>query len=198
MNDQAARPFAGQVGVCAVLADMLIDKGIISQSEFFDRFRRAKAASGGQTGGLADIINDLELSAAGRSATAPEASALTGQIVLVVEQEESLTRDLLEALENAGAEAMVARSAAEALSRVAQFDFSAAVLDWRPDRREHRTLTRWLREDGVRVLFHAVRPAEDGMATCGGPMLPKPAPAEDIVEALAQLVGQVDASTVAA
>ena len=200
MNDQAARPFAGQVGACAVLVDMLIDRGIISQSEFFDRFRRAHVASGGQATarGLADIVANLEPSGAGRSTTAPEASVLSGQAVLVVEPEETLARELLEALENAGAEALVARSAAEALSRVAQFDFSAAVLDWRPERREHRALTRWLREDGVRVLFHAARPAEEGMVACGEPMLLKPAPVEDIVKALAQLVGQVDASTVAA
>lgn len=159
MNDQAAKLFAGQMSVCAVLVDMLIDKGIITHDEFFDRFQQTRA--------------------------------LAGQTVLVVEEDPPMARELLAVLENAGAEVLVARNAAEALSRIAQFDFSAAVLDWRPERREHRAATRWLREDGVRILFYAEHPPEDAMAACGDPILVKPAPPDEIVRALAQLTGAV-------
>jgi hypothetical protein len=83
----------------------------------------------------------------------------------------------------------VARNAGEALARLAEFEFSAAVLDWRPETREHRTATRWLKEDGIPVLFHAADPSEDAIAECGGPMLARPASTEAIVSALARLTG---------
>jgi len=201
MNDQAAKLFAGQTGVCAVLVDVLIDKGIISHSEFFDRFQRAHAAAGRWSGGfgaaraLTDIIAYLEPATGERSVAALDPSALEGQAVLVVEEEPAAARALREALENAGAEVMVARNAAEALSRIAQFEFSAALLDWRPEQREHRTLTRWLREDGVPFLVCAARPPDEGdaMAARGEPMLLKTAPPEEIVRALARLAGVAEA-----
>src|SRR5688572_7950256 len=46
MNDQAAKLFAGHAGVCAVLVDMLIDKGIVSQGELLGRFERAQSTAG--------------------------------------------------------------------------------------------------------------------------------------------------------
>ena len=199
MNDQAAKLFAGQLGVCAVLVDALIDKGIITQAEFFDRFQRAHAAAGRWSVGsaaaraLAEIIGYLEPATGEPSAAALQPSALKGQIVLVVEDEPATARNLQEALESAGAEVLVARNAAEALSRIAQFDFSAAVLDWHPEKREHRALTRWLREDGVPILFYgAARPPDDAIAARGEPMLLKTAPPEKIISALARLT---DAAT---
>jgi CheY-like chemotaxis protein len=195
MNDQAARMPAGQMGVCAVLVDLLIDKGIVSQRELFDRVRQAQAATGRWSGGfgaaraLADIMACLEPPEEGSPAALER---LDGQTVLVVEADPSMADRLMTVLETAGAEVLVARDAAEALSRLAQFDFSAAVLDWRPEKSEHRAVTRWLREDGVRILFYAAHPPEDLIAACGDPILVKPASAGEIVRALARHTGPLD------
>lgn len=194
MNEQAAKLFVGEMGVCAVLVDVLIDKGLISQGEFFDRFQRAYAAAGRRSGGvaaapaaLADMLAYLDPETGERSAAALARSALGGEIVLLVEQDPDTARDLQTALEDAGAEVLAVRSAAEALARIAQFDFSAAVIEWRPERREHRALARWLREDGVPCLFRAAQAGPDAPAPRPEPMLPGPAPPEDIVKALARL-----------
>jgi CheY-like chemotaxis protein len=194
MNEQALRLSDGQMRVCAVLADLLIDKGIVTQGELFDRLRQAQASAGRRSGGqgdadraLADIMAHFEPE---RRPVALE--RLDGQTVLVVEEEPAVADRLLTILERAGAEALVARDAAEALARVAQFDFSAAVLDWRPEKSEHRALTRWLRADGVRILFCAAHAPEDVIAACGDPILVKPAFAGEIVGALARLAGPVD------
>ncbi len=190
MNDQPARMSDGQMGLCAVLVDVLIDKGIVTQSELLDRLRQALAA-GRWSGGfgaaraLADIMSMREPGE--RGATAPQ--RLDGETVLVVEEDPSMADRMMAVLERAGAEVLIARGAEEALSRLAQFDFSAAVLDWRPERNAHRAVTRWLREDGVRILFHAAHPPEDVVSACGDPILVKPAPAAEIVGALARLTG---------
>src|SRR5262245_51772619 len=66
MNDQAAKLFAGHAGVCAVLVDMLIDKGIVSQGEVLDRFQRAQTTAGDWSESrvaareLADIVAHLK------------------------------------------------------------------------------------------------------------------------------------------
>ena len=52
MDDQSAKWFAGQMGVCAVLINVLIDKGIISQQELRDRFQQAHDAAAQSSGGL--------------------------------------------------------------------------------------------------------------------------------------------------
>jgi CheY-like chemotaxis protein len=195
MNDEAAKLFAGHLGVCAVLADVLIDKGIITQNELFERFRQAHAAAGecsaGPTVGhaLAEMVEYLEPAAKAGSFGAVKHGPLHGQTILLVEEQAAVAHDIQEALEDAGAEVLVARNAAEALPRIAQFDFSAAVLDWLPDTSEHLTIVRWLKEDGVRLVIHARRSPEDLMEVRGAPVLLKPAPVEAIIEALALLVG---------
>jgi CheY-like chemotaxis protein len=168
MNDHAVRPFADQMSVCAALVDLLIDKGLVSQREFFERFERARAA--------------------GRRWSA-QSERLDGHTVLLVEAHADLAHELQTALEDAGAEVLVVRNAGEALARLAEFEFSAAVLDWRPATREHRTATRWLKDDGIPVLFHTAHPSEEAIAECGGPMLARPASAQQVVRALAQLAG---------
>jgi CheY-like chemotaxis protein len=189
MNEQAARMRAGQMGLCAVLVDLLMDKGIVTQRELFDRVRRAQAAAGPWSGGfgaaraLADIMACLEPADEGGPAARER---LDGETVLLVEDDPATADGLMTVLEAAGAEVLAARGAAEALSRLAQFDFSAAVLDWRPEKSEHRAVTRWLREDGVRIVFYAAHPPEDPIAACGDPILVKPTPASEIVRALAR------------
>ena len=66
MNDQATKLFAGHIGICAVLVDILIDKGIVAQSEIRDRFEQAREAAGQSSDGpmvshaLAEIVEYLE------------------------------------------------------------------------------------------------------------------------------------------
>jgi DNA-binding response OmpR family regulator len=116
-----------------------------------------------------------------------EREPLAGQTILLVEEQPIIVRHLQKALEAAGAEVLVAPNAADALSRVEEFDFSAAVLDWQPDCSEGRTLAHRLDEEGVRFLFCATHPPEDVTASRGVPMFRKPVRPKDIVQALALL-----------
>ena len=114
--------------------------------------------------------------------------ALKGQAILLVEEQPSVARNLQAALERAGAEVLVVRDAAEALVRLDQFDFSSAIVDWRPDTREHPTIARRLKEEGVRYLFYATHPPEDVRTGRGAPIIAKSATPEEIVEVLALFV----------
>jgi CheY-like chemotaxis protein len=193
MSEEAAKLFAGHLGVCAVLADVLIDKGIISQGELLERFRQAHAAACQSSAGpavahaLCEMVEYLEPET--RSGAVAGYRPLSGQTILLVEADAALARSIRSGLEAAGAEVLAARDAAEALPRLAQFDFSAAVLDWLPGSSEHKAIARWLKEDGVRVVYHAEHPPEDVMTPRGAPVLPKPATAADVVNALALLIG---------
>jgi CheY-like chemotaxis protein len=194
MNDQTTKLFDGHAGVCAVLVDVLIDKGIITQSEVLDRFRQAHSAAGhrpanrGAARELADLVEYLKPDAGDARTALLDRSALIGETVLVVESDFTAAHELQAALEHCGAEVLVARNAAEALPRIAQFDFSAAVVEWHPDTREHRTLVRWLREDGVRFLFCAAQLPEDRIMACGLPIVLRTAPMHEIVGTLARLM----------
>jgi hypothetical protein len=94
---------------------------------------------------------------------------------------------LQSALERAGAEVLIVRTAVEALPRVAQFDFTAAVVEWCPDTREHRTLMRWLREDGVRFLYRVDAVPESKTAAAGALMLSKSTPLHEVIAGLARI-----------
>jgi hypothetical protein len=51
MQDKTEKLFAGQVGVCAVLINILLDKGVISQAELRERLEQAHAAAALSSGG---------------------------------------------------------------------------------------------------------------------------------------------------
>jgi hypothetical protein len=61
-----AKLFAGQMGICAVILNVLIDKGVISQEELRERFELARDAAGQSSGGpataaaLAEIVRYLD------------------------------------------------------------------------------------------------------------------------------------------
>ena len=113
---------------------------------------------------------------------------LLGQLILVVEEQPYAARDLQVALERAGAEVVVVPDAARALRSIEQRDFTAAVLDWRPNSSEQRTVARWFEEEGASFLFCAAeRPADATMAR-GAPILVRPARAKDIVRELTLLI----------
>ena len=60
-DDRAAKLYAGHIGIVAVLVNVLIDKGVISQSELRERFEQAHEAacrcSGGP--GIAVVLEDM-------------------------------------------------------------------------------------------------------------------------------------------
>ena len=65
-KDRTAKLYAGQMGLVAVLVNVLIDKGVISQDELRERFEQAHEAACGCSGGpgiavaLEDILTYLE------------------------------------------------------------------------------------------------------------------------------------------
>jgi len=118
-------------------------------------------------------------------------ASLEGQRILVVEEQPVVALDLKMALEQAGAEVVVAGNATEALGRVSQFDFTAGVIDWRPQSDDHRLVARALKQRKVRFLFYATNPPDDVTTVRGAPVFLKPSRPENIVQALALLTGAV-------
>jgi hypothetical protein len=65
MADRISKQLAGHFGVCAVLANVLIDKGIVSNAELAERFRQAHGAACQCSGGpevaqaLAEMVRYL-------------------------------------------------------------------------------------------------------------------------------------------
>jgi hypothetical protein len=72
---------------------------------------------------------------------------LSGHIILIVEEQPLLALNLQIALEEVGAEVVIARGSQEAFSRLRQLVFSAAIVHPR-----QRALTRELQERGVLVV----------------------------------------------
>src|SRR5262245_34022013 len=72
---------------------------------------------------------------------------LSGQVILIVEDQPMLALNLQVALEEAGAETIVVRGALDALARARQFAFSAAVVDAR-----QRALARELEQRGLLIV----------------------------------------------
>jgi hypothetical protein len=72
MADEFAKTLAGHLGVAAVLANVLIDKGIVTRDELCDRFRQAEDAASRSPGGLASaqilgaMLRYLEQASGGR------------------------------------------------------------------------------------------------------------------------------------
>jgi DNA-binding response OmpR family regulator len=107
----------------------------------------------------------------------------------VVEEQLLIALDLQRALEQSGAEVVVARNATEALARISESRFAAAVVDWRPGSDDHRVVARALKQKQVRFLFYATHPPEDVTTVRGAPIFLKPGRPEEIVKALALLTG---------
>ena len=66
MPSELAKLFAGHMGACAVILNVLIDKGVISQEELRERFEQARDAAVKCSGGpetaaaLAEIVHYLD------------------------------------------------------------------------------------------------------------------------------------------
>ena len=60
-EDRTAKLYAGQMGICAVLVNVLIDKGVITESELRERFEQAHEAANRCSGGrgVAIVLEDM-------------------------------------------------------------------------------------------------------------------------------------------
>lgn len=192
MSDRAAELFAGHMGVCAVLVNVLIDKRIVSRSEFCDRFQQAKTAASQCSGGpmVADALEAM-VEYLAQSATRPSSGrqALEGETILLVEEQSAVSRPIQKSLEASGAEVLVARDAGEALTRIGQFEVSAAVLSWLPDNLQCRALARRLQQRGVRFILCAAELPAENAAWKGVPILRKPVRPREVVKAVTLLIG---------
>jgi CheY-like chemotaxis protein len=117
-----------------------------------------------------------------------DSADLTGQTVLLVEEQTIVALDFQSALQDAGAKVVVARDAAEALASIEKTAFTSAVLDLRPSSDDHRTIARALNKRGVPFMFHATQPPEDVTTLRGATIFTKPTRPQDIVAALATLI----------
>jgi CheY-like chemotaxis protein len=134
-----------------------------------DEFR---ASGQGNSGRCHDEALSLTRGMGG--AEAVDRAHLAGQTILVVEEQPLVSLDLRTALEQAGAKVMVARNATQALARINEFVFAAAVVDWRPDSEDRRVVARALKQKQVRFLFYATHPPEDVTTVRGAPIFLKP------------------------
>jgi sugar diacid utilization regulator len=60
-EDRTAKLYAGQMGILAVLVNVLIDKGVITESELRERFAQAHEAASRCSGGpgVAIVLEDM-------------------------------------------------------------------------------------------------------------------------------------------
>jgi DNA-binding response OmpR family regulator len=116
-------------------------------------------------------------------------AALAGVAILIVEDEPLIALDLQATLQAAGASATCCK-ADDAVAMVGQQPFSAAVLDARPGSSEHRPIARRLRDSGVPFLFYSTQAPEDVTTVRGAPVVLKPGRPQEIVGAVALLLGR--------
>jgi CheY-like chemotaxis protein len=119
---------------------------------------------------------------------------LTGQTVLIVEEEFLIALDIQRVLEdrNAG-QCVCARSVAEALSLRERWpDYQLAIVEFRADQPDDTELLRGLTAAGIRLIIttadhalHSGIPDAPGM-----PILVKPFPEADLVSAIALALTQ--------
>jgi hypothetical protein len=60
-EDRTAKLYAGQMGILAVLVNVLIDKGVITENELRERFEQAHEAASRCSGGpgVAIVLEDM-------------------------------------------------------------------------------------------------------------------------------------------
>lgn len=114
---------------------------------------------------------------------------LAGAAILIVEDEPLIALDLQATLEAAGASVTCCK-ADDAVRMVGRQTFTAAVLDARPGSSDHRPVARQLRDSKVPFLFYSTQAPEDVTTVRGAPVILKPGRPQDIVGAVALLLGR--------
>jgi DNA-binding response OmpR family regulator len=115
--------------------------------------------------------------------------ALSGDVVLLVEELPLTTPDLQETLECAGADVLRA-DLSEALELAQQRSLSAAVIDCHPTSRDRRALLRRLRQRQVPFLFYSLEPPANVTTERGVPFIAKPCSSEKIIAAVRFVLGR--------
>ena len=119
-----------------------------------------------------------------------EGDALSGHVVLVIEDEPSAAQELHDHLKCAGA--IIARHDLQgAREHIQQRRLSAAVLDCHPTSRERRALIRSLRQNCVPIIFYGANPPGDVTTERGALFIEKPCSQEKIVAAVRYLLGRL-------
>ena len=119
------------------------------------------------------------------------AGVLSGEVVLLVEDDPMTARELQRELENAGAQ--VARTSLLAASDYLEQRTltTAAVLDCHPPSSERRALIRLLRKDRVPILLCSTEPPRDFTTERGALFISKPCPSEKIIAAVRYVCGRL-------
>jgi len=112
---------------------------------------------------------------------------LAGRTILVVEDESLIAREVAQALESAGANAITARGVADAERIIAGQELSAAVLDfWLGVGVDCLPICALLSECGVPFLLYTSYTLLEGAPNA--PVVGKPAPPQRIVDAVTDLL----------
>ena len=114
---------------------------------------------------------------------------IAGAVILIVEDEPLIALDLRATLEAAGAVVSTCK-VDDAVRLAGATRFAAAVLDARPGSSDHRPIARRLREQGVPFLFYSTQAPEDVTTVRGAPVILKPERPQEIVGAIALLLGR--------
>jgi DNA-binding response OmpR family regulator len=121
----------------------------------------------------------------------PGKRRLTGRRILVVEDEFIIAMELQSILEEAGAQVVgPCHTLAEALAAAEHEDISAATLDLRLGLESAIPAARALGNRHIPFIYYSVQSSVDSSVTDWpkAPMIPKPAPATVLVNAIAQLL----------
>jgi DNA-binding NtrC family response regulator len=114
-------------------------------------------------------------------------TVLVGRTILIVEDENLVAREVAEALESVGAHVIMARGVADAARIIADYNLSAAVLDfWLGVGVDCLPICALLTERGVPFLLYTSYTLLEGAPNA--PILSKPAPSQRIVAAVADLI----------
>lgn len=113
---------------------------------------------------------------------------LSGESILVIENNALIAYDLRQALEGAGAR-VIAVDGPGASAAVVE-GATAAVVETEPDATQRRRIVRLLREQGVPFLFYGTERPTTTTSGQGAPFVAKPAASETLVAAVALLVAK--------
>lgn len=117
-------------------------------------------------------------------------SSLAGRVVLVVEDEPLVGLDVVEMLTAAGAHAVSANRAGEAIATIDRLRITAAVLDINLGDGDCATICKHLWERGIPFLFHTGYNAP--LASWSHvPVVRKPAVPQDMLDAVERLCGSL-------
>ena len=119
----------------------------------------------------------------------PMGTSLSGRTILVVEDEPLIALDIVNRFQRAGAAVAVARSLADAHNLVERNAICAAIVDFGLRDGDAAELCVWLNQNRVPFVLHSVYD-HTGIECSPAAVIPKPASAEKLVDAVGHLLGR--------